>query len=65
MTYFRHTLALFISYDTVLTHFDILHAQFGTVHTFFTSYDRVHTDFDIVHAHFSTVHTLLTSYDTL
>ena len=48
-----------------MTHFDIVHKHFGTVHTLFTSYDTVHTHFDIVHAHFATVHTLFTSYDTL
>ena len=48
-----------------MTHFDIVHAQFGTVHTLFTSYDTFHTHFDIVHAHFSTVHTLFTIFDIL
>ena len=48
-----------------MTHFDIVHTQFGTVHTLLTSYDSVHTHFDIVHAHFGKVHTLFTSFDTL
>ena len=48
-----------------MTHFDIVHKHFGTVHTLFTSYDTVHTHFDIVHAHFATVHTLFTRYDTV
>ena len=48
-----------------MTHFDIDHTYFGTVHTLFTSCDIVHTHFDIVHAHFGTVHTLFTRYDTL
>ena len=42
---------MFTQYDTVHTHFDI-------VHTLFTSYDTVHTHFYIVHTHFGTVHTL-------
>ena len=48
-----------------MTHFHIVHTNFGTVHTLFTSYDIVLTHFDIVHAHFGTVHTLFTSYDTV
>ena len=48
-----------------MTHFDIVHTDFGTVHILFTSYDTVHANFDIGHAHFGTVHTLFTSYDTL
>ena len=48
-----------------MTHLDIVHIHFGTVHTLFTNYDTVHTHFEIVHAHFCTVHTLFTSYDTL
>ena len=48
-----------------MTHFDIVHAHFGTVHKLFTSYDTVLTHFDIVNAHFRTVHTLFTSYHTL
>ena len=48
-----------------MTHFDIVHTNFGRVHTLFTSYDTVHTHFDIDHIHFVTVHTLFTSYDTL
>ena len=48
-----------------MTHFDIVHTQFGTVHILFISYDTVHSHFGIVYAHFGTVHTLLTSYDTL
>ena len=48
-----------------MTHFEIIHIHFGTVHTLFTSYDTVHTHFDIVHTHFGTVHTLFTSYDTV
>ena len=32
-----------------MTHFDIVHPHFGTVHTLFTSYDIVHTHFYIVH----------------
>ena len=48
-----------------MTHFDIVHTPFGTVHTLFTSYDTVHTHFDKVDAHFGTVHTLFTSYDTV
>ena len=47
-----------------MTHFEIVHTLFGTVHTWFKSYDTVHTHFDIVDAHFGTVHTLFTSYDT-
>ena len=48
-----------------MTHFDIVHKHFGTVHTLFTSYDKVNTHFDIVHAHCCTVHTLFTIYDTV
>ena len=48
-----------------MTHFDIVHTQFGTVNTLFTSYDTVHTHFDIVHTYFGTVHTLFTRYDTV
>ena len=56
---------MFASYDTVHTHFHIVHTQLGTVHTLFTSYDTVHTHFDIVHTYFGTVHTLFTRYDTV
>ena len=48
-----------------MTHIDIVHTHFSTVHKWFTRYDTVHPLFDIVHAHFGTVHTLFTSYDTL
>ena len=48
-----------------MTHFDIVQAHFGTVHTLFTSYDTGYTHFDIVYAHFVTVYTLFTRYDTL
>ena len=48
-----HTLVtvhqLFTSYDTVHTHFKIVHTNFGTVQTLFTSYDTVNKHFDIVH----------------
>ena len=40
---------MFKHYDTVYTHFDI-------VHSMFTHYDTVHTHFDIVHTHFGTFH---------
>ena len=36
---------------TQFTHFDIVHAHFGAVHTLFTSYDTVHSYFDTVHTH--------------
>ena len=48
-----------------MTHFDIVHTQFGTVHTLLTSSDTVHIHFDIVHTHFGAIHTLFTSYDTV
>ena len=47
-----------------MTHFDIVHTHFGTLHILFTSYDTDNTHFDIVHEHFGTVHTLFTRYDT-
>ena len=48
-----------------MTHFDIDHTHFGTVHILFTSSDIVHTHFDTVHTHFGIVHTWFTSYDTV
>ena len=48
-----------------MTHIDIVHKHFGTVHTSFTSYDTVHTHSGIVHTHFGTVHKLFTNYDTV
>ena len=48
-----------------MTHFDIVHPHFGTVHTLFTNYDTVHTHFNTVHTHFGTVHTFFTNYDTV
>ena len=48
-----------------MTHFDIVHTNFGTVCTLFTSYDTVHTHFGIVHTHFGTVHKLFTNFDTV
>ena len=47
-----------------MTHIDIVHTHFGTVHKWFTSYDTVHPLFDIVNEHFGTMHTVFTSYDT-
>ena len=47
-----------------MTHFDIVHTNFGTVNTLFTSYDTVHTHFDIGHTHFGKVHILFASYDS-
>ena len=40
---------MFTQYHTVHTHFDIVDAHFGTVHTLFIRYDTVHTHFDIDH----------------
>ena len=48
-----------------MTHFEIVHTHFGTVHKLFTSYDIVHTHFDTVHTHFGIVDTWFTSYDTV
>ena len=48
-----------------MTHFDIVHTNFGTVYALFTRYDTVHTHFETIHTHFGTVHTFFTSYDTL
>ena len=53
---------MFKQYDTVHTHFHIVHTQLGTFLTLFIFYDTVHTHFGTVHSmftHFDTVHTHL------
>ena len=46
-----------------MTHLDLVHTHFGTVHTLLKSYDTFHTHFDIAHTHFGTVYTLFKSCD--
>ena len=45
-----------------MTHFDIVHTHFGTVHTLLKGYDIVHTHIDIVHIHFGTVSQAMTQF---
>ena len=67
MTQCMHTLLLMahIHFQTVHSmftsscHFDIVHSNFGTVHTLFTCYDSLFND-DTVHTHFDIVHTQFT-----